>query len=217
MRQDDQKYLAALEQWTPLIAKLSYKAAQRAAKIGSHLDQEDFKQELSMTLFRAIDAYDPNNESGAKLITFLHRAFYNEINKLLNRDNRNAQIAYTVSGDAARGADDEDFSLWGEIESDSERPADYLVMDEELNDYVRTHVSADACAVMDMLQTNAPFVAQQLEAYNEGVEAEHESGGIRRLKLDLNFPFICKMLGFSSAKIAKLTREVETAVATYGV
>lgn len=215
MRQHQQD-VAALEQWTPLIAKISFKAAQRAARIGSHLDQDDFKQELSMTLLRAMESYDPNNEAGAKLITFLHRAFYNEVNKLLNRDQRNCDVAFTISGDSQSGADEEEFSLWGHIESDSERPADYLVMDEELIEHVRDNISPDAYAVLAMLQSNAPFVSQQLEAYNEGVTLEHAQGGIRRLALDMNFQFICKMLGFGNAKMNKLVAEVENAVATYG-
>ena len=216
MRQH-QADVAALEQWTPLIAKLSYKAAQRAAKIGSHLDQDDFKQELSIALLRAIDAYNPDHEAGAKLITFLHRTFYNEINRLLNKDHRNAQVALTISGDSAQGADEEEFSIWGQLECDSERPADYLVMDQELNEYVRTHISAEACAVMEMLQSNAPFVLQQVEAYNDGVAAEYADGGIKRFALDLNFQAVCKMLHFSQAKSNKLAKEVQQAVAAYGV
>jgi DNA-directed RNA polymerase specialized sigma subunit len=88
MRQH-QRDVAALEQWTPAIHKLSFKAAQRAAKIGSSLRQDDFKQELSITLLKAIDAYNPDNEAGAKFITFFYRSAYNEINKLLRKDDYN--------------------------------------------------------------------------------------------------------------------------------
>lgn len=216
MRQHQQD-IAALEQWTPLIAKLSYKAAQRAVKIGSHLRQDDFKQELSITLLRAIEAYDPNNESGAKLITFLYRSFYNEINKLLNRDDRNAHVAYTMSGDSCFSEDDDEFSIWGQVESDCERSAENLVMDEELETFVRNNVSPEARAVLDILTSNAPFVVQQLESYNIGVDQEFEEGGIRRFTLDMNFQFVCKLLGFGNLKTNKLAKQVESAVASYGV
>lgn len=215
MRQHQQD-IAALEQWTPLIAKLSYKAAQRAKKIGSHLGQDDFKQELSITLLRAMDSYDPNNESGAKLITFLYRSFYNEINKLLNRDDRNAKVAYTMSGDTCFSEDDDEFSIWGSIEGDSERSPEELALDEELEVYVRRNVSVEACAVLDILNSDAPFITQQLESYNAGVDQDFEDGGIRRFTLDMNFQFVCKLLGFGNVKIKQLSQQVENAVAAYG-
>lgn len=256
MRQH-QRDVAALEQWTPLIAKLSFKAAQRAAKIGSSMRQEDFRQELSITLLRALDSYDPNNEAGAKFITFLYRAFYNEINKILMRDTMNlnggvrpvydpnavdehtlremleeGEISVedfkrkrralhkttirTVSGDHIAESDDGgSVDVWGYIEDDSERSAENLVMDADLMRFVQATLPPGTAAVLDILTSGAPFLAQQLELYNAGVQQEYEDTGKRRLHLDLNFAFVCKLLGFSQNKANKLEEEIKTAVKQY--
>ncbi|WEU67329.1 hypothetical protein [Xanthomonas phage JGB6] len=47
-----QNDVAALEQWTPLIHKIAYKAAQRAAAIDFPMLQSDFAQELSITVLK---------------------------------------------------------------------------------------------------------------------------------------------------------------------
>lgn len=277
MRQHERD-VAALAQWAPLMQKMSFKAAQRAEKIGSSLRQDDFKQELAITTLACIDSYDPNHESGAKLITLLHRAYYNEINKLLHIDTRNLnggqmtpykeistiftakhngidrsyidpnsldleylnelledeiitdgeykrirkamnrQTVRTISGDhIAEGDDGGSVDVWGYLEDDSERSAENRVMDEEVMQFVRKCVSGEACAVIDMLSSDAPFLMQQLEAYNEGAALGEAAGGMRKLKLDLDFSFICKLLGISSSKAKSMADEVKQAVKTYAL
>lgn len=212
----DETQLAALKQWTPLIEKVSYKAAKRAKVLGASLDQDDFRQELAIALFNALEAYNPDNEAGAKFITFLHRVFYNEVNKLLRRDDQNIKVGYTLSGDSLGQTDNgDDIAAWSMIEDDSERSAENLAMDQELITFVRGRVAPEAAAVIDILASNNQFVAQQVEAYNEGINYDAEDGGIRCLPLDINFPFVCKMLGFKQYKIHKFSVQVKEAIELY--
>jgi len=207
--------VAALEQWKPLIEKMAFKAARRAAAIKSPLDVDDFRQELQMTVLRAMDSYDESK--GAKFITFLHSAFYHEINKLLRRDHTNCQFGYTISGDTAFDNEGEGTDqVWDGVEDDQNRSAENEYMDAELMDHVLNSVSAETGAILQMLTSGDEIVANQLEAYNYGVESDAAQGGIRRLSLDLNFPFICKLLGFSHAKMTRYANEVHGAIAQYG-
>lgn len=211
-----QNDVAALEQWTPLIHKMAYKAARRAAAIGVPISADDFVQELSITVLKCHDSYNP--EVGAKMITFLHRAMYNEINKLLKRDSDNVKAGFTVSGDTTWVGDDgQGDSAWDYVEDDQQRSPENAFMDGELIAWVYQKIGSEAAAVLQILQSGNQFVAQQLAAYNTGVEQEAMTGGLRRLSLDMNFPFICKLLGFNHTKQAKLAQEIQLAIASYGV
>lgn len=210
-----QEGVAALEQWKPLIEKMAFKAARRAAAIKSPLDVDDFRQELQMTVLRALDSYDA--DKGAKFITFLHSAFFHEINKLLRRDHTNCQFGYTISGDTAYDNDGEGTDqVWDGVEDDQHRSGENEYMDAQLMDHVLKSVSPEASAVLQMLTSGDEIVSHQLEAYNYAVELDASEGGIRRLSLDMNFQFICKLLGFAHAKMTKLANEIHGAIATYG-
>jgi Sigma-70 region 2 len=214
MRQDDVTS-AALEQWKPLIEKTAYKAAQRAAKIDSPYNVDDFRQELKMTLMRALQSFNP--ELGVKFITFIHSAFYHEINKIMRRADLNAKIGFTVGGDNFFAGDESEAeSIWSQIEDDSERSAENIYMDGELLSHVRKNTTSEAWAVLQMTLSNDPFIVNQLTAYNIGVEMEAEEGGIRRFSLDMNIAFVGKLLKFSPAKIKKISEQIQGAIKSYG-
>lgn len=210
-----QHQAAALEQWKPLIEKMSFKAAQRAKKLKAPYDADDFRQELKMTVLRALESFDP--ERGVKFSTFIHNAFYHEINKLLRRDDINAKVGMTYSGDNFYAGDESDKEdIWGTVEEDSERSAENLYMDAELMDYVMDHVSPEAAAAVHLLTSNNDLIGQQLAAYNFGVEREAQEGGIRRYSLDMNLAFICKLFGYSHNKMRQLADQINNAVLAYG-
>lgn len=207
--------VAALEQWTPLIYKLAFKAARRAAAIGVPISQEDFVQELSITVLKCHDSFNP--DFGVKMTTFLHRAMFNEINKLLKRDSANTQYGYKVSGDTTwDGEGDVADSAWDYVEDDQERSPENCVMDKELIQWVHDNVDGEASAILTMLNSGNDLIAQQLRAYNDGIAEEAMLGGIRRIPLDMNFGFICKLLGFGHAKQVKLSRQIQAAIESYG-
>lgn len=206
---------AALEQWTPLIHKMAFKAARRAAAIGVPLSHDDFAQEMRITVLKCHDSFDPDR--GVKMITFLHRAMYNEINKLLKRDSDNAKAGFRISGDTAwDGEDGQGESVWDYVEDDQQRSPENSFMDTELIDWVHSRIDRESSAVLHILQSGSEFVSQQLRAYNEGVELEALSGGIRRVPLDMNFAFVCKLLGFSHAKQQRVGIQITEAIASYG-
>lgn len=89
--------VAALEQWKPLCQKMAFKAAKRAAAIGIPLDAEDFAQEMRMTVLRCHDSFDETK--GVKMITFLYRAMYNEMNKIFDQEERQRWDGGFVKGD----------------------------------------------------------------------------------------------------------------------
>lgn len=210
-----QNDVAALEQWTPLIHKIAFKAAQRAAAIGAPIRHEDFVQELGIVVLRCHDQFNP--ELGVKMITYLYRSMYNEVNKLLRDDSNNAQQAYTVSGDSTWDSDDGSDSAWDYVEDDQERSPEHSFMDGELIDWVHDQVSPETSAVLQVLQSGSQIVTHQLAAYNAGIEQEYLETGFRRLPLDMNFPFICKLLGYGHAKQTKMANEIQQAIKSYGV
>lgn len=210
-----QNDVAALEQWTPLIHKIAFKAAQRAAKIKVPLTKDDFVQELSITVLRCHDGFDP--EQGVKMITYLYRSMYNEVNKLMRDASAEAAAGYrTVSGDTTWSGDDGDDSAWDYVEDDQQRSPENSFMDGELIDFVHDQLDPEASAVLQMLQSGNQFVAHQLRAYNDGVADEAAAGGIRKLPLDMNFAFICKLLGFNYGKQARIGQQIQQAIASYG-
>ncbi len=209
-----QNDVAALEQWTPLIHKIAFKAARRAAAIGVPLSHDDFAQELSITVLKCHDSFNP--ELGVKMITFLYRAMYNEVNKLLRKDSDNAQNGFKISGDTTWDSDDGADSAWDYVEDDQERSPENAFMDEELIDWVHDQVDEEASAVLHILQSGGEFVAHQLQAYNDGVAEEAMSGGMRRMSLDMNLAFVCKLLGFSHAKQTRIGHQIQQAVSKYG-
>ena len=207
--------VAAIEQWTPLIYKIAYKAARRAAAIGVPISQEDFVQELSITVLKCHDSFNP--EFGVKMITFLHRAMYNEVNKLLKKDSANTEFGFKVSGDTTWDSDgDGADSAWDYVEDDQERSPENSVMDKELIDWVHQNIDAEASAILKILYSGHQLVSQQLHAYNDGIAEEAQLGGIRRLPMDMNFNFICRLLGFNHNKQAKLGKQVQAAISSYG-
>lgn len=210
-----QNDVAALEQWTPLIHKIAFKAARRAAAIGSPHSHDDFAQELQITVLKCHDQFNP--DLGVKMITYLHRAMYNEVNKILRRDSDNVQAGFTVSGDSTWAGDDgQGEAAWDYIEDDCQRSPEHAFMDGELVDWVHDQISNEASAVLHMLQSGNQFLANQLHAYNAGVEMEAAEGGLRRMSLDMNFSFVCKVLGFNHGKQTRLAQEIQNAVASYG-
>lgn len=82
---------AALEQWKPLIHKMAFKAARRAAAIDVPMSHDDFVQELSITVLRCHDSFNP--DLGVKMITFLYRAIYNELNKIFDRETAGRMVS----------------------------------------------------------------------------------------------------------------------------
>ncbi len=214
--QKDQVFEAALEQWTPLIEKISFKAAQRAAGMKHPMDVADFRQELSACLDRALKSYDPDR--GVKFITFFWSACYKEVNKLLRVADANAKIAPTYSSDTFwNGEGDEGVSVWETVEDDSERSAENLYMDAELVAFVRSKLSTRTRCMFDALTGNHPIVTQQLLSYNAGVEQEAAAGGIRRLSLDMNLAFVCKLFGIPRPTAAKMGEEIQATIHAYGV
>jgi DNA-directed RNA polymerase specialized sigma24 family protein len=215
MRQHESD-VAALEQWNPLVHKIAHKAARRAAAIGVPIGHDDFVQELRIVVLKCQDSFNP--ELGVKMITFLHRAMYNEVNKLLGRDQRNVQAGFTISGDTTWSNEDgAGESAWDYVEDDLQRSPQALIEDTDLIGWVHNKISPQASAVLHILQSGHPFVGQQLRAYNDAIAAEALSGGMRRIPLDMNFTFVCKLLGFTNGKMNKLALEIENAVNTYGV
>ncbi len=211
----DQAFNAALVQWTPLIEKVSFHAAKRAAGMGSVQRVDDFRQILRMTLNRALESFDPNR--GVKFITFIYRAFYNEVNKELRVEDQNAKIAGTYSGDSFYADDSGDSAAaWEYVEDDTERSAENLYMDRELKEFVVSRLTGPAKAVFVALATNSQLVGSQLAAYNSGVELEAAEGGMRRMTLDLNLPFVCRLFGLNRDKADKIGTEIRTQIAAYG-
>lgn len=211
----DQAFNAALVQWTPLIERVSFHAARRAAGMGSVQRVDDFRQILRMTLARALESFDPNR--GVKFITFIYRAFYNEVNKELRVEDQNAKVAGTYSGDSFY-ADESGASAaaWEYVEDDTERSAENLYMDRELRDFVTGKLHGPAKAVFAALVSNNHLVGAQLQAYNNGVEQEAAEGGMRRFTLDLNLPFVCRLFGLDRANAARIGIEIRDQIAAYG-
>ena len=234
MQQQDQGFAAALEQWKPLIEKFSFKAAQRAAAMKAPISADDFRQILRITLHACLKSYDPNR--GVKLITFLYNAFWNEINKEFRKIERETEIPEirdpktgallrpishftTISGDGFGGessGDDRVHNAWDHMEDEVYRSAENQYMDRELRDFVAGNLKGPAKAVFGALVTNNHLVGAQLHAYNKGIELEAQEGGMRRLALDFNLPFVCRLMGINRAQTEKIGSEIRNQIAAYG-
>ena len=226
---------AALAQWTPLIHKMAFKAAQRAEAIGIPMKHDDWVQEISIVVLRCHDSFDPSKE--VKMITFLHTSIFNEINKIFAREESRRRIDMTVeeyidhdgttqkraknvighniSGDTTWSGEDGDESIWGHVEDESQSPEEQCI-ESDLMDYVHSKVDAESSAILTLLESGSPIITAQLQAYNFGVEAEALAGGIRRFKLEMDFSFVCKLLGYSAAKQARMTAKIKEAITRYG-
>lgn len=226
---------AALAQWAPLINKLAFAAAQRAAGLGLEMDHADFVQEISIVVLRCQDSFDPSKE--VKMITFLYRSIYNELNKIFAKEESRRRIdleceeyidkdgkpskrlknvvGFKVSGDTTWSSEDGDESVWGHIEDESAQP-DEVAEDAQLMDFVHRHASDEISSILTILESGSPLITAQLQAYNFGVEADANAGGIRRFQLEMDFSFICKLLGYPPSKTSRLASQVKSIIAQYG-
>lgn len=233
--QSHQQDEAALAQWKPLINKMAFKAAQRAAAIGLPMDHDDWAQVMSMTVIKCQSAFDP--EMGVKMITFLHTAMFNEMNKIfLKEENRRRidtkceeyidsdgrpskrkvnELGFNISGDTTWESDGGPKSVWDNVEDEAATPEEYAE-ESHLMDFVHSKVDAEVSALLTLLESQAALITNQLNAYNIAVENEALAGGIRRLTLDMDFAFICKLMGYSQPRQAKMSAQVKAAIAQYG-
>lgn len=226
---------AALVQWGPLINKLAYSAAQRAAGLGIPMSHEDWVQEISIVVLRCQDSFDPTKE--VKMITFLYRSIYNEMNKVFAKEESRRRIdleceeyidkdgkpskrlknivGFNVSGDTTWNSEDGDESVWGHIEDEQAQP-DEVAEDSQLMDFVHANVSDEISSILTLLESGSPLITSQLHAYNFGVEADANAGGIRRFQLEMDFSFICKLLGYPPSKTSRLAAQVKSTILKYG-
>lgn len=226
---------AALAQWNPLINKLAYSAAQRAAGLGIPMSHEDWVQEISIVVLRCQDSFDPTKE--VKMITFLYRSIYNEMNKVFAKEESRRRIdleceeyidkdgkpskrlknivGFNVSGDTTWNSEEGDESVWGHIEDEQAQP-DEVCEDAQLMDFVHANVSDEISSILTILESGSPLITSQLHAYNFGVEADSNAGGIRRFQLEMDFAFICKLLGYPPSKTSRLAAQVKSTIMKYG-
>ncbi|WEU67330.1 hypothetical protein [Xanthomonas phage JGB6] len=137
---------------------------------------------------------------GVKMITFLYRAMYNEVNKIFGKEEANRKlsqhveeyrdkdgkiskrivndIGFNISGDSTYDDEGTPQGIWDHVPDEQASP-ESNVMEDQLMDFVHANISPEASAILCILESQNPFVTDQLIAYNRELKKKQcwvESG-----------------------------------------
>jgi hypothetical protein len=204
---------AALKQWTPLVEKYTRKCAMRASAMSAPFDQEDIRQELHLTLIKCVDAYDESK--GVKFITYVHTAFFHEMNRMFRTIDRNAEHGFTVSGDSLLRGEEGDEAVWEHLEDDTLVSALDRIDGEQFLVYLQDKLSDMALVVARLLLDPPPFLEREFQLYTEGLTLVHNEGTRVRRPSEISPSFIAKLLEVEPRRMKKVCDEIANAVTRY--
>lgn len=203
---------AMIDQFTPLIMKYTHFFAPRAAALASSLDREDIQQELTIIFMRCVRSFDPSK--GVKFMTYTIQAFFHDMNRRLDRDQRNWEEGVTYQDTAGEG--DDEFSILDGVASEGASPEELM---EALSclEWAFDSLSEEARVLVNALVDPPDAVLQQFQLQIEGAASRRdrliEGVTLPRSRQQFNLKFLFELFEVPLAPSRHLRAEIESKVA----
>lgn len=195
-----------IQQFTPLINKYAYKFHQRAMGLGCAMDMDDIRQELCIIFLRCVTNYDETK--GASFMNFLISAMYHEMNRMMQRDQRNFEQARTVRQFQMDDEGEETDSLFDRIDSGWASPEQNLEAMQSF-DALLESLSPQARLLVQNVVDPSPEVCRQFELQERGSRRLREVGEDARAMLQLNLNFLFHLFQIPRDTAVKLKQEIK--------
>lgn len=206
--QAGQNAVRTLEQFTPLINKYAFKFHRRAAGLGCAMDLDDIKQELSIVFLRCRDAYDETK--GASFMNFTITAMYREMNRLMGRDQRNAELFPTIrQHQVSDDGDDYNESIFDRVDSGWASPEQNFEAIQAYEELL-TSLSEPARILVESVVNPSPQILDQFRMQEDGAKQLREIGlsdSVRASRI-LNMNFLFNLFGIPRDAATKLRAEI---------
>lgn len=202
----NQNATRSIEQFWPMINRYTYKFHQRAVGLGSPLDYDDVRQELCLTFTKCKASYDETK--GASFMNFVISAWFNEMNRIFRKDQRNREEGLTLH--AVQGGDDEEsYNLFDVVDSGWATPEQNLEALSSI-EFTLNGLSDQARVLVETLLNPPESVCEQYDLRECGVDQRRadESGTLRHVK-QLNLNFLFKLFDIPADVARRLQREIE--------
>ncbi len=203
----NQRAERTIEGFTPLINKYAYKFHTRAAGLGCALDLDDIKQELSITFLKCVQSYD--EAKGASFMNFVISAWFNEMNRLMRKDQSNREVGYTMG--ASTIDDDGEESIGGmfdRVDSGWATPEQNMEASQSLSALLDT-LSPPARMLVETLIEPPEAVCRQFELQERGAKSIRDTFNIRvRATLQMNLGFLFDLFSVPANQARALQKEI---------
>lgn len=198
-----------VEQYAPLIHKFAYRFYQRSQGLNSSRDLEDIRQELTLIFLRCCKSYDETK--GSTFMNFVISSWFNEMNRLMLKDQRNREVAYTVS--AQNGDDEEEaFSLFDRVDSGWASPEQNAEALSSMQ-FTLEGLSDQARLLVETLINPSEAVCHQYDLRERGALQRRNSGEDRRGSRHLNLAFLFLLFKVPAAAARDLRAEIQSRTA----
>ena len=198
-----------LDQFAPLIHKYSFKFAKRATGLGCAMELDDIRQELSLVFVKCCNSYDETK--GGSFMNFLISAWFNEMNRLMSRDQRNREVGYTMRADSCGEEGEESFSLFDLIDSGHASPEENLSALSSMNEGLR-NLSEPARMLVELLVDPPDIVCQHFDAQLRGAASRREAGMASRSTKHLNLTFLGNLFDIPRTCLKDLQAEIANTI-----
>lgn len=209
--QTNQDAARTIEQFTPMINKYAFKFLQRANGLGASMDLDDIRQELSLIFIRCTRSYDETK--GGSFMNFVISAWFNEMNRLMRKDQRNVNVGHTLS-DSQWGEDDEqmDGSIFDRVDSGAPTPEQNVEALQLLNATLNG-LSAPARTLVSALLDPPDELCRQFEIQASGIKERRDRNVTNRnAYTQMNLRFLFEVFGIPRVPAMNLKQEIESRV-----
>jgi hypothetical protein len=206
-RAETQQAKRTIKQFTPLINKYANKFHYRAQGLGAAMEVEDIRQELSLIFLRCVNSYDESK--GGSFMNFVISAWFNEMNRLMRKDQSNREVGYTLRSTSYDDEGEEAGSLFDHVDSGWATPEQNLEATQSLG-VLLGELSPPARLLVETLIAPPDAVCRQFELQQRGSKAIRDRFGVRvRAQLQLNLGFLCDLFCIPDNQAKRLQREIE--------
>lgn len=199
-----------IEQFAPLINKYTYKFSQRARSLGTAMDEDDIRQELSIIFLRCVEAYDESK--GGSFMNFLISAWFNEMNQLMRRDQRNFERGKTRS-DHVESDDGDAMSIFDTVDSGWATPEQNLEALQQAEALLNA-LTPQARVLVHTLIDPPDAICEQYAAHTNGIRERRDAQlSAKKTYRQLTLRFLFEAFQVSPSDQVRITREIQTKAA----
>lgn len=205
----NQQAARTVEQFMPMIGKYTRRFARRAAGLNAAMDEDDIRQELSLIFLRCTESYDESK--GGSFMNFVITAWFNNMNQLMRRDQRNFENGLTISPNMVN-SEEEEMSIFDTIDSGWATPEENVMALKALETTL-DRLSPQARVLVMALIDPPDVLRYQYEMHIRGIKERREAQTSRRKTYhNLSLRFLFEILEVPVTDQLRLIKEIEATV-----
>lgn len=191
----------------PLINKYAFKFQKRAEGLTSAFDMDDIKQEMCLVFVKCSRAYDETK--GGSFMNFLISAWYNEINGMMRKDQRNRDQGMTLSEHVECQEDEGRLSLFDVMDSGWPNPEQNMEAYSCMN-YALSNLTDPARVLVETLLDPPESIRHQFDIRERGVAARRAAGRVEKRSIGhMNLRFLTLFFDLPANLARSLRSEIE--------